>query len=91
MKTRIFIILMLIVLFKIFVTQNTQIVTIKVFFWEFTTPAITILVYSGVAGVLTGLLLASFFRPSKKKKSQDNASARDNYGNKDNDIYKGNV
>jgi uncharacterized integral membrane protein len=89
MKIRIFIILMLIVLFTIFVTQNTQIITVKVFFWQFTSPEIAIFVYTGVAGVLTGFILATIFRPSKKKKSNNEDSLP--YGKKKDDLYKENV
>ena len=67
MKTRIFIILMLIVLFTIFVTQNTKDVQLNVFFWQFTFPGILALVITGVAGVFIGLILGSIFHTSKKK------------------------
>ena len=67
MKTRIIIFLMLIVLFTIFVTQNTQSVDINVFFWQFSSPKILIFVITGAAGVFIGMILASIFRPAKKK------------------------
>jgi uncharacterized integral membrane protein len=67
MKTRIIVFLILIVLFTIVVTQNTQAIIINFFFWQFSSPGILIIVITGVAGVLIGLILASIFRPVKKK------------------------
>ena len=70
MKTRIIIFLMLIVLFTIFVTQNTESVEVNVFFWQFSSPKILIFVITGAAGVFIGMILASIFRPSRKKSKE---------------------
>ncbi len=91
MKARIFIILMLIVLFTIFVTQNTQAVDINVFFWNFSSSAIIIIVITGVVGVIIGLILASIFKSSKKNKSKDDKSLQENFGKKKDDLLKENV
>jgi uncharacterized integral membrane protein len=61
---------MLIVLFTIFVTQNTNDFQLNVFFWQFTFPGILAFVITGAAGVLIGLILGSIFHSSKKKKSK---------------------
>ena len=88
MKTKIIIFLMLIVLFTIFVTQNTQTIVVNVFFWQFSSPGILMIVITGAVGVLIGIILASIFRPAKKKKSQEENSVYDNIGKKEDYKFK---
>jgi uncharacterized integral membrane protein len=70
MKTKIILFMIIIVLFTIFVSQNNQIVTINVFFWQYNFSAIILIVMTGFIGVLLGLIFDSIFRTSKKNKDK---------------------
>jgi uncharacterized integral membrane protein len=70
MKTKIILFMIIIVLFTIFVTQNNQIVTIYLFFWQCDVSKIILIVMTGFIGVLLGLILDSIFRFSKKDKNK---------------------
>jgi uncharacterized integral membrane protein len=87
MKTKIIIFLILIVLFTIFVTQNTQPVDINVFLWKFSSPGIVLIVITAAVGIIIGLILASIFHPSKKKNLKEAVPHLDNNDIKD-DMYK---
>jgi uncharacterized integral membrane protein len=70
MKIKIVLFMIIIVLFTVFVTQNTQPVTIKFFSWGYDVPSILLIVISLFIGLLLGLLLFSFFRPRKNDKTE---------------------
>jgi len=88
MKTKIIIFLILIVLFTIFVTQNTQPVDINVFLWKFSSPGILLIVTTGAVGIIIGLILAAIFHSSKKKNLKEVVPHPDNNDIKD-DLHKG--
>ena len=68
MKTKVIILLILIVLFTIFVSQNTEVVTVKAYFWEFPMSIIVLISLTGLLVVIFGFIIAKFFdRPGKKK------------------------
>jgi uncharacterized integral membrane protein len=70
MKTKIILFIIIVVLFTFFVSQNTQMVTISFFFWQFSFSAIILIVMTGSLGLLLGLILGSIFRsPDKNKKN----------------------
>jgi uncharacterized integral membrane protein len=71
MKTKIILSMIIIALFTYFVTQNTENVTINVFFWKYNFSAIILIVITGFVGVLLGLILGSIFTPSKKTKDKN--------------------
>jgi len=64
--------MIIIVLFTFLVSQNTQIVTINVFFWQYNISEIILIVMTGFIGVLLGLILGSFFETPKKDKNKKN-------------------
>ena len=70
MKTKIILFMIIIILFTYFVTQNTEIITINVFFWQYKFSTIILIVITGFVGVLLGLILDSIFRSSKKDKNK---------------------
>lgn len=66
MKLKIIILLALIVLFTIFVTQNTRIVTIDFLFWSVAMSAIVLISLMMLIGVIAGFIIAKIFdRPPK--------------------------
>ena len=67
MKTKIFFVMLLIVLFTIFVTQNTEIVEINVFFWKIEMSRIVLISISCFIGVIIGLLVSTLFGGDKKE------------------------
>jgi uncharacterized integral membrane protein len=79
MKTKIILFMIIIVLFTIFVTQNNQIVTIYLFFWQYDISQIILLVMTGFIGILLGLILDSIFRSSKKDKNNKTIPPADNF------------
>lgn len=66
MKTKVIILLILIVLFTIFVSQNTHIIDIKFLFWAVSMSAIVLISLMMLIGVIAGFIIAKMFdRPSK--------------------------
>jgi uncharacterized integral membrane protein len=68
MKTKVVIIILLIVLLIIFVLQNTEIVMVKLFFWELSLPVALLLFVCLAMGLLIGLLI-----PTSRKKEEKNS------------------
>ena len=66
MKAKVIIFLILIVLFTIFVSQNTEVIPIDAFFWRFEMSKIVLISLTGLVGVILGFILASFFNKTKK-------------------------
>jgi uncharacterized integral membrane protein len=62
MKLKVILVMVLIVLFTIFVTQNTEIVEIQVYFWKIQMSRIVLISIS----VLIGLLVSGLFGSGKK-------------------------
>lgn len=68
MKTKIIFIMILIVLFTVFVSQNTEVVTVKAYFWQFRMSIIVLISLIGLLGVIFGFIIARIFdRPSPQK------------------------
>ena len=71
MKVKIIIIMLLIVLFTIFVSQNTEVVTVKAYFWQFQMSIIVLISLIGLLGVIFGFIIAKLFdRPAPHKPEQ---------------------
>ena len=81
MKTKIILFMLIVLLFTFFVTQNNQIVTIYLFFWQFDVSKIILIVMTGFIGVILGLILDSIFRPSKKDKDKKTIPPSNNITN----------
>jgi len=67
MKVKIIFIMLLVVLFTIFVTQNTEIVDVNVFFWKIEMSRIVLISISCFIGVIIGLLASALFSGDKKE------------------------
>ena len=60
--------MILIVLFTIFVSQNTEVVTVKAYFWQFQMSIIVLISLIGLLGVILGFIVARLFdRPAPGK------------------------
>lgn len=71
MKAKIIILMILIVLFTIFVSQNTEVVTVKAYFWQFKMSIIVLISLIGLLGVIAGFIIAKLFdRPSPEKSEE---------------------
>jgi uncharacterized integral membrane protein len=68
MKAKVIILFILIVLFTIFVSQNTKVITVKAYFWEFPMSIIVLISLTGLIGVIFGFIIAKFFDKSEDKK-----------------------
>ncbi len=68
MKTKIILLMILIVLFTVFVSQNTDIIPINIFFWKFELSTIVVISISFLVGMLLGFIISSLFSIPKKKK-----------------------
>ena len=67
MKSKIIFIMILVVLFTIFVSQNTEVVTVKAYFWQFKMSIIVLISLIGLLGVIFGFIIARLFdRPATK-------------------------
>jgi uncharacterized integral membrane protein len=70
MKAKIIILLILVVLFTIFVSQNTRIVQIDFLVWSVAMSAIVLISLMMLVGVIAGFIIAKLFdRPSKPQVS----------------------
>ena len=79
MKAKIIILLILVVLFTIFVSQNTRIVQIDFLAWSIAMSSIVLISLMMLIGVITGFIIAKIFdRPTK---SQVSISGKDQTNN----------
>lgn len=70
MKAKIIILLILVVLFTIFVSQNTRIIQIDFLAWSIAMSAIVLISLMMLIGVIAGFIIAKMFdRPSKSQVS----------------------
>ncbi len=68
MKAKILILMILVVLFTIFVSQNTEVVTVRAYFWQFQMSIIVLISLIGLLGVIFGFIIARIFdRPRQIK------------------------
>ena len=67
MRTRLVIIFIILILFLTVIAQNTELVTIRAFFWTIEMSRIVLLSVALLVGVLIGILLA---RPWRRKKAE---------------------
>ncbi len=68
MKAKIIIVMILIIFFTIFISQNSGDFQISVLFWKFQIPGIIMILLTGVLGIVIGFILALIFmKPAEKK------------------------
>ena len=68
MKTKIIILMILVIFFTIFISQNSGDFQISVLFWKFQIPGIIMILLTCLLGIVIGFIIALIFnKPSKKK------------------------
>ena len=66
MRFKLVLLMLLIILFTIFVVQNTEAVSLKVFFWHIAElPKIILLVVTLVIGIVLGFIISAMFNKKK--------------------------
>jgi uncharacterized integral membrane protein len=70
MKTKVIILLIIVFLFTIFVSQNTEVITINVLLWTVNMSRIVLISLTLLFGVLIGFIIASMASSSQKKKQK---------------------
>lgn len=70
MKVKTIIILILIALFVIILIQNTQVVTIQLFFWKLSMSRIILICMLMLIGFIVGFLVAKIGRKSPKEQKE---------------------
>ncbi len=85
MKTKVIILMIIIILFTVFVSQNTDIVPINVLLWKLEMSTIVLISITFLVGVIIGFILVSMFSvPKKKEKPENNISEEKKLGKKNN-------
>lgn len=65
MKPKLFILLVVIILFLIFLIQNTQVVTLHLYFWKISMSQIILIPLVLILGFIVGYIVARFTRKKK--------------------------
>ena len=79
MKTKIIILMIIIILFTVFVSQNTNIISLNVLFWKFEMSTIVVISITFLIGLIIGFILVSMFSgPKKKEQSNNNILEKEN-------------
>jgi uncharacterized integral membrane protein len=85
MKTKVIILMIIIILFTVFVSQNTDIVPINVLLWKLEMSTIVLISITFLVGVIIGFILVSMFSvPKKKEKPENFISEEEKLGKKNN-------
>jgi uncharacterized integral membrane protein len=72
MRVKIVILLVLIILFTIFVTQNTLVIPVDIFFWRVEMSVIVLISLCTLIGVLMGFAVVKIFDHPKEKPADEN-------------------
>ena len=67
MRAKIIILLILLIFFTVFVSNNTETIDVWFFFWHLSISKIVLLIITLVVGVILGLIVAAVFGKSPKK------------------------
>ena len=78
MRTKVILLMVIIVLFTIFVTQNTEVITVNAFFWKFEMSLIVLITLSCLLGAIVGFILLKVFSGSNKRKDKEEISVKPN-------------
>ena len=71
MRAKIIILMILVILFTIFVSQNTAVIMVKAYFWKFEMSTIVLISITGFVGIILGFIIAKIFdRPKIKQKNK---------------------
>ena len=80
MRAKIILLLILLILFTIFVTQNTEPTIMNVFFWTIKMPMIVLLIITLAVGVILGLIAVTVFSSRKKKTGMETENLTEKAG-----------
>lgn len=69
--------MIIIVLFTIFVTQNTEVIPINFLFWTVELSKIVIISLTGLLGLIMGFIIAHLFDKPKKIKNKKQLDKKD--------------
>jgi uncharacterized integral membrane protein len=78
MRTKVIALMAIIVLFIIFVTQNNETITVKVFFWQFEMSLIVLITLNCLVGVVAGFIMIKVFSVSGKRKDRNDVPGDSN-------------
>ena len=78
MRTKVILLMVIIVLFTIFVTQNTEVITVNAFFRNFEMSLIVLMTLSCLLGAITGFILLKVFTTSGKREDKKEIPASSN-------------
>ncbi len=70
MRAKVIVLMVIIVLFTIFVTQNTEVIAVNAFFWKFEMSLIVLMTLSCLLGAIVGFILLKVFSGSDKRKNK---------------------
>jgi uncharacterized integral membrane protein len=70
MRAKVILLMVIIVLFTVFVTQNTEVITVNAFFWNFEMSLIVLMTLSCLLGAIAGFILLKVFTTSDKRKDK---------------------
>ncbi|MHB1686510.1 MAG: lipopolysaccharide assembly protein LapA domain-containing protein [Ignavibacteriaceae bacterium] len=71
MKIKIIFMMILIILFTVFVSQNTDIISVSAFLWKFQMSTIVLMSIMFFIGIILGFIIATIFDSPKKKTSNE--------------------
>ncbi len=77
MKAKVIILMLIIILFTIFVSQNTALVHIQFLMWSPEIPTIVLISITFLVGLIIGFILVSMFSTPKKKEQLENNKLED--------------
>ena len=75
MRTKVITLMVIIVLFTIFVTQNTEVIAVKAFFWQFEMSLIVLMTLACLLGAIAGFISLKVFSASGKRKDKSEIPA----------------
>ncbi len=78
MKIKIIIVMLFVILFTVFVSQNTEVISIIIFLWKVQIPTIVLISITLLFGIILGFFVEAIF---DLKKNRENKSPRINKEN----------
>jgi uncharacterized integral membrane protein len=71
MRAKIVIVMILVILFTVFVSQNTDMIDVSVFLWKFQMSTIVLMSISFFIGIILGFIISAMFGSPKKDISNE--------------------
>ena len=72
MKAKIIFLMVIIVFFTIFVTQNTLVIPVNIFFWHVEMSVIVLISISSLIGIILGFIFVKLFDTQPKENIKEN-------------------